>query len=121
VVVQVDYRAVSHAIGIVGVIYQVASSGGARIATVAGLLSTGSKKANWWIPSNKYVIKYPTNNIANIAPELEIIRQSILTGEYNENNAKRCTIQEAQQVLTEAISPCRKSKCNCTNGICKLG
>ncbi len=88
VVVQVDYRAVSHAIGIVGVIYQIASSGGARIATVAGLLSTGSKKANWWIPSIKYVIKYCTNDIANIAPEVEIIRQSILIGEFNENNAK---------------------------------
>ncbi len=102
VVVQVDYRVVSHAIGIVGVIYQIASTGGARIATVAGLLSTGSKKANWWIPSNKYVIKYCTNNIANIAPKLEIIRQSILSGEYNDNNAKRCTIKEAHQVITEA-------------------
>jgi hypothetical protein len=110
VVVQVDYQAVSHAIGIVGVIYQIASSGGARIATVAGLLSTGSKKANWWIPSNKYMIKYCANDIANIAPELEIIWQSILSGEYNENNAKRCAIQEAW-----------KSKCNCANGICKLG
>ncbi len=92
VVLQVDYRAVSHAIGIVGVIYKIANSGGARIATVAGLLSTGSKKANWWIPSDKYVIKYHTNNIANIAPELEIIWQSILSDEFNDNNAKRCTI-----------------------------
>jgi hypothetical protein len=47
VVLQVDYQAVSHAIGIVGGIYQIASAGGARIATVAVLLSTGSKKANW--------------------------------------------------------------------------
>ncbi len=54
VVVQVDYWAVSHAIGIVGVIYQIASTGGARIATVAGVFSTGSKKAKWWIPSDKY-------------------------------------------------------------------
>ncbi len=107
VVVQVDYRAVSHAIGIVGVIYQIASTGGARIATVTGLLSTGSKKANWWIPSDKYAIKYRANNIANIAPELEIIRQSILSGEYNDNNTKKCTIQEAHQVITEAISLCR--------------
>jgi hypothetical protein len=61
VVVQVDYRVVSYAIGIVGVIFQIASSGGAQIATVAGLLSTGSKKANWWIPSNKYVIEYCTD------------------------------------------------------------
>jgi hypothetical protein len=121
VVVQVDYWVVSHAIGIVGVIYQIASAGGARIATVAGLLSTGSKKANWWIPSNKYVIKYHANKIANISPELEIIQKSILSVEYNDNNAARCTIQEAHQVITEAISPCRKSKCSCANGVCKLG
>ncbi len=121
VVVQVNYRAVSHAIGIVGVMYQIASTRGARIATVAGLLSTGSKKANWWIPSNKYVIKYCANKITNISPELEIIQQSILSGEYNDNNAARCTIQEAHQVITEAISPCRKSKCSCANGVCKLG
>jgi hypothetical protein len=38
VVVQVDYWVVSHAIGIVGVIHQIASTGGAQIATVAGLL-----------------------------------------------------------------------------------
>jgi hypothetical protein len=121
VVVQVDYRAVSHDIGIVGVIYQIASTGGARIATVAGLLSTGSKKANWWIPSKKYIIKYCANNNANISPDLEIIRQSILSGEYNNNNATRCTIQEVHQVITEAISPCRKSKCSCANRVCKLG
>ncbi len=118
VVVQVDYWAVSHTIGIVGVIFQIASSGGARIATLAGLLSTGSKKANWWIPVNKYVIKYRANEVANIAPELGIIRQSILSGAYKDQSAKRCTIQEVHQVIMEAVSPCRKSKCNCVNGIC---
>ncbi len=92
VVVHVDYRVVSHAIGIEGVIYQIAHTGDARIATVAGLLSTGSKKTNWWIQSNKYVIKYCANKFANISPVLEIIRQSILFGEYNDNNAARCTI-----------------------------
>jgi hypothetical protein len=121
VVVQVDYRAVSHAIRIVGVIYQIASTGGAQIATVAGLLSTGSKKANWQIPSNKYVIKYCANNIANISPELETTWQSILSDEYNNKNATRCTIQEMHQVITEDISQCRKSKCSCANGVCKLG
>jgi hypothetical protein len=74
VVVQVDYHTVSHAIGIVDVIHdQIANTGGARIATVTGLLSTGSKKGNWWIRFNKYVINYHANKIANISPELEII------------------------------------------------
>ncbi len=112
---------VSHAIGIVGVMYQISNSGGARITTVAELLSTGSKKGSWWTPSDMYVIKYCTHKIANISPELEIIQQSILSGEYNNNNTARCTIQEVHQVITEAVSPCRKSKCGCTNRDCKLG
>jgi hypothetical protein len=95
VVVQVDYRGVSHAIGIVGVMYQIASTGGAQIATIAGLLSTGSKKADGWILSNNYVIKDCANKNTNFFPELEVIQQSILSGEYNNNNAARCTIQEA--------------------------
>ncbi len=120
-VVQVDYQVVSHAIGIVGVIYQIAITGGEWIATVAGLLSTGSKKAKWWISSDQYVIKYWANKVANIAPELEIIRQLIVSGEYIDKTAKRCTIQEVHQVITEAISPCRKSKCNCVHRVCMKG
>ncbi len=61
VVVKVDYCAVGHTIGKVGVIYQIANTGGARIATVAVLLSTGSKKGNWWTLSDKYVINYRAN------------------------------------------------------------
>jgi hypothetical protein len=37
VTVQCDYHAVSHSIGIVGVIYEVSKFGGARIATIAGI------------------------------------------------------------------------------------
>jgi hypothetical protein len=50
VVVKVDYRVVSHVIGIVGVIFQMKPSGGARIVTVTGLLLSGSRKGVWWIP-----------------------------------------------------------------------
>jgi hypothetical protein len=101
--------------------YQISDFGGAQIATVAGLLAAGSKKGNWWIPSDNCVIKYCANKIANIAPKLEIIQHSILSSGYNNNCAARCTIQEAYQVVTEAVSPCRKSKCGCANGDCKLG
>jgi len=47
VTVKCDYRAVSFAIGIVGIIYEVSRFGGAQIATVAGLLSSGQKKGVW--------------------------------------------------------------------------
>ncbi len=43
VTVKFDYCAVSHSIGIVGVIYKMGNYGGARIVTIAGILSTGTK------------------------------------------------------------------------------
>jgi hypothetical protein len=56
--VKCDYRAVSFAIGIVGIIYEVSKYGSARIATVAGLLSSGPRKGVWWIPADQYALKY---------------------------------------------------------------
>ena len=44
VTVQCDYRAVSHSIKIFSVIYEVSKFGGARIATIAGILLSGSRK-----------------------------------------------------------------------------
>ncbi len=111
VTVQCNYRAVSHSIGIVGVIYEVSKFGGAKIATIAGILSSGSKKGPWWIPSDQYALRYGTNEDANITPQLTEICVAILAGTYNVNNsAPKCTIQAAHQQITQAVSPCRKSK-----------
>jgi hypothetical protein len=44
VTVQCDYHVVSHSIGIFGVVYEVSKFGGARIATIAGILLSGSRK-----------------------------------------------------------------------------
>jgi hypothetical protein len=120
VTVQCDYRAVSHSIGIVGVIFEVSKYGGARIAIITGILSSGQRKRPWWIPSDQYAIRYSANKDANITPQLMEIRTTILRGTYNANNsAPKCTIQQVHQQITQAISPCRKSKCGCKGGACK--
>jgi hypothetical protein len=112
VTVQCDYRAVSHFMGIVGVIYEVSKFGSAWIATIAGILLSGSRKGPWWIPPDQYAKRYGTNKDANITPQLVQIRVAILAGTYNVNNsAPKCTIQEVHQQITQAFSPCRKSKC----------
>ena len=96
VTVKCDYRAVSFAFGIVGVIYEVSAFGGARIAMIAGILFSGSRKGTWWIPVDQYAIRYGANNEANITPQLKQIREAILAGTYNNNkSATKCTIQEA--------------------------
>ena len=48
VIVQVDHRAVSHNIGIVGIIIQVKEGGGAMVATEAGILCCRTRKSVWW-------------------------------------------------------------------------
>jgi hypothetical protein len=122
VTVQCDYHAVSHSIGIVGVIYKVSKFSGARNATIAGILSSGSKKGPWWIPSDQYALRYGANEDTNITPQLTEIHVAILVGTYSVNNsAPKCTIQAAHQQITQAISPCRKSKCKCKEGACKIG
>ena len=122
VTVKCDYRAVSFAIGIVGIIYEVSRFGGARIATVAGLLSSGQKKGVWWIPADQYSLKYGASEDTNITAPLQQIREAILAGTYNINeSAPKCSIQVAHQQIIQSVSPCRKSKCGCKGGLCKAG
>ncbi len=68
VTVQCDNHVVSHSIGIVGVIYEVSKFGGARIATIAGILSSESRKGPWRIPPDQYAMRYSLNEDANITP-----------------------------------------------------
>ena len=122
VTVKCDYRAVSFAIGIVGIIYEESTVGGARIATIAGLLSSGQRKGPWWIPADQYAIRYGASEVANITTQLKQIHKAILTGTYNNNeSAPKCSIQDAHQQITQAASPCRKSKCGCKGKVCKAG
>jgi hypothetical protein len=122
VTVKCDYRAVSFAVGIVGIIYETSKFGGARIATVPGLISSGQKKGVWWIPADQYSLKYGASEEANITGPLQQIREAILAGTYNINeSAQKCTIQVAHQQILQSVSPCRKSKCGCKGGLCKAG
>jgi hypothetical protein len=83
VVVSVDHRAVSHPVALVGIIYQLRSTGGARVATVVGILSMStSKKGNLLLPSDRYVVKAGPEEDCNIPPVLAMIRARILSGEY---------------------------------------
>jgi hypothetical protein len=111
VVVKVDYCAVRDAIGTVGIIYKIASGGGAWIATVRQILSNGPRRGHWWIPADQYVVKFGAKELVNINLKLEIIRQAIIFGEYNDKNCAKCTILKVHQAITNSISPCRKSKC----------
>ncbi len=77
-----DLRAVSHSIGIVGIIYKMKASGGAQVLNAVSLLAQSGKK-DWWIPDDQYILRYKPHEDAPIAVELQKIRESILDGTYN--------------------------------------
>ncbi len=111
-------RAVSHSVGIVGIIYRRKSMGGAQVATSAGLLVQSSKK-DFWIPDDQYVVRYKPDEDAAIPPELQKIRESINDGTYNTTNkVKRSTIQEVHKLLTDQVSPQKMGKYYCLKGKC---
>ena len=96
--------------------------GGARVATIAGILSCGQKKTKWWIPSDQYIVKYSVEDEPNISTELKAIRDAVIGGTYNQDKmTPTCTIQEAHKLLTDATSPCKASRCSCSGGKCKVG
>jgi hypothetical protein len=90
----------------------VSTFGGAR-ATIDGNLLSGQRKGPWWIPADHYAIRYGASEEANITPQLTQIREAILAETYNKNKSTpKCSIQDAHQQITQAISPYRKSKCS---------
>jgi hypothetical protein len=92
----------------------------ARIATIAGILSTGTRKGPWWIPADQYIMRYGANKEANITPQLTQIHEARLAGTYDLNDSvPKCTIQQGHQETIQAASPCRESKCGCKGGACK--
>ena len=113
-----DKRAVSHAVGIVGIVYKFKESGGAQVATVAGLLVQSGKK-DWWIPDDQYILRYKPDEEGPIESSLQEIRDSIRNGTYNTTKkVKRCTIQDVHKVVTDQVSPQKMGKCVCMKGQC---
>jgi hypothetical protein len=119
VTVRPDYREVSHGIGIVGIVFKCMPSGGVRVATQYGIISHAN--AVRWYPADQYVMGHQPEEHANIPPDLQSVRGAILNGTYDENTAKKLTIQKIHQLATQSISPCKRGKCSCANGKCKPG
>jgi hypothetical protein len=83
VVRRVDPSVISHAIGIVGIVYQIPKGGGARVATILGNLSNGSMRGHWWVSADQYKPKFQVDENVNINPKLDMICQQIISFGYN--------------------------------------
>ena len=65
-----------------------------NLSSEQGLICSGTKLSQWWIPSDMYTLKYKANDIANIPATLENIRLAIKDGTFDEITIACKTIQK---------------------------
>ena len=119
VTVQVDSRDVTHPRGIIGIVYQVKETGGALIVCEHGVLTAGNSKSEFWVASDRYVLRYKPDESANVSAALESIRTDITSETFDYDAHEKITICQAHQLRVGASSPCKKAGCGCKNGNCK--
>jgi hypothetical protein len=114
-----DWRDVSHARGVLGVVFDVAASGagGVQVATEHGIIKSGiksGKASTYYIPSERYVMQ---DDDCVISEKLEAVRSAITSATYEPEKVKRITLQAAHKLST-GYEPCENKKCKCKQGIC---
>lgn len=100
-------------------IVTVKDHGAVKVVTENGVLTHSSSKNEYWIPSDKYSLKYNSTESANISSSLETIRVAVVKGDFNLDAYEKISIPRAHQLTVGASSPCIKSGCSCKNGNCK--
>lgn len=114
-----DWRDVSHARGVLGVVFDVAASGagGVQVATAHGIIKSGIKSGKasaYYIPSERYVMQ---DDDCVILEKLEAVSSAITSATYEPDKVKRITLQAAHKLST-GYEPCENKKCKCKQGIC---
>ena len=114
-----DFREVSHGVGIVAIVYKTSPGGGVLAATEYGLLTHSDNKKHFYIPDDRYTLRYKQDEEAPLSLALQRVRESILNKTYDDSTVKKVTIQEAHKLITGQVSPQRRGKCNCLAQGCK--
>jgi hypothetical protein len=114
-----DWRDVSHARGVVGVVFDVSNSGvgGVQVVTEFGIIKTGIKSGKasiYYIPSERFVLQ---DDDCIISEKLSEIRTTITKGRFEPSKARRITLQAAHKLLT-GYEPRENKCCRCRNGKC---
>jgi hypothetical protein len=114
-----DWRDVSHARGVVGVVFDVSKSGvgGVQVVTEFGIIKTGIKSGKasiYYIPSERFVLQ---DDDCIISEKLSEIRTTITKGHFEPSKARRITLQAAHKLLT-GYEPIENKCCRCKNGKC---
>ena len=74
----------------VGIVYEAKQeTGGVLVCCEHGVISHDGSKGNYWVPYDKYKIVAQRDATIPIPPELQAIRNIVLSGEYKSEKQKR--------------------------------
>ena len=98
VTLKMDYRDVSHARGIMGIVFDISKSeaGGIQVMTEYGIICTGTGKAKYYVPIDGYVVQ---EEDVWLEKALEDVRARVRNGTFDAYNEKRLTMQRAHAAM----------------------
>ena len=117
VTVKNNVRSVSHAHGTLGVVFDCKETGGVRICTQWGVITMGLSQNDYWIPRNRYVVRFRPDEDAVIDNELQTLKDQVLEGNFVEGSHSHITLQEYHRNLV-GIPPQGRRNCRCKDGRC---
>ena len=115
VTIQNDYRDCPHPQGLRGIVVQTRETGGVLVCCEYGMVSTGARKKEYWIPSDRYIMTQTKDEDAVLSVKLEQIRNEILSGSFSKSDKDKICLSSAHAFLvgSKTKKPCRCPKgCN---------
>ena len=113
---KVDYCTHSHAEGLVCIVYKCSDYGAAIVCCENRVLTHDGSKNDYYVPSDKFVIKAGAEEEAVIPEELQKVRKDIMEGKYDYDNMPRISYSKQHQQSVSATSPCKRAVCSCKGG-----
>jgi len=120
VTLHVDYRTHSHAQGLIAIVYDVnKNTGGILVCCEHGVITHSGKKANYWVPTDKYVVVAKKDEYIPLTAALERVRNLVLRGEFEDKTCPRISYAKLHESCIGATSPIKRTKgCQCKGGMC---
>ena len=114
VALKMDFRDVSHARGVLGIVFAKSGSraGGVQVVTEHGIIGTGPSRSTYFIPSDRYK---KLDQDAVIPRALCKIQETVLDGSFKSGDYSKITMQRAHS-LAYNQSPGGRRKCKCIKG-----
>jgi len=116
VALRMDYRDVSHPRAVMGIVWEVSSSGagGIRVVTEHGVICSGNTKSAYFVPSDRYRIL----GHAVLTTNLEGIQLKVRDNTFNPLEHPKVTMQGAH-AAAYGETPGGKKKCSCKSKKCE--